>query len=190
MLTVTGYHVYALLEPRTGKMRYIGCTSDPRDRLRKHCCAQRGSNPRTCWLTTLRKSGLRPIFKTLCVLPDRESGRRVEALLTARYKQLGVRLTNDEIEARLRPASETEKAKLKNAWNDERRVRVSAKLKGRRHTSEAREKIRLSKLGKKRSAEVRAKISATRKAKFATNYYAESYIRNSVGQFTPLKGEN
>jgi hypothetical protein len=203
-----GYFVYALLDPITLEKRYIGYTENPERRMQRHRWS-RTKAPRDIWLAELRERGLEPLFKTLCVVATKDEAKVLEKGMIAKCRSRKIQIVNDtdggdgvigrkhtdeekarikELRAKqiMRPATEETRKRLLASWTPERKMAVSLKLKGRKHTAEARERIRLSKLGKPRSEEAKAKLSATRKAKFRTNAYAESYIRDDCGKFSKL----
>jgi hypothetical protein len=57
---VRTWHIYALKDPRTEEVRYIGVTTDPKRRFRKHLTSKDLSTPRARWIAELREAGLRP----------------------------------------------------------------------------------------------------------------------------------
>jgi hypothetical protein len=70
--------IYALVDPRDGRVRYVGASTDPSRRLREHLRTARrhlrnGSEfPVYGWLGELLSAGLRPELRTLEVVPGRE----------------------------------------------------------------------------------------------------------------------
>lgn len=67
-----GVFIYALSDPRTGKIRYVGKTTDPKGRLQGHVSKsyQRFSTDhKTCWIRGLRLEGLRPELHILDYVP-------------------------------------------------------------------------------------------------------------------------
>ena len=65
--------IYALADPRTRDVRYVGKTSDLDARLNGHACEARRSpkaTPRLTWLRALAKDGVRPEILVLEEVPD------------------------------------------------------------------------------------------------------------------------
>lgn len=63
------YHVYALIDPRDGSIRYVGLTSDPRQRLWCHL-SERTNAGKWAWMCELKERGLRPRMETLEVITN------------------------------------------------------------------------------------------------------------------------
>ena len=60
------FTVYALVDPRTDKVRYIGCTTQSLDRrLRQHLGDQVASPRKYQWLAELRQANLEPLVVAL-----------------------------------------------------------------------------------------------------------------------------
>lgn len=89
-------HLYVLCDPRTGEVRYVGATMDPRHRWFGHVSACRrlaGSPIANEWFAELNAAGIAPM---LIVVNDRVSGdvSRAEARLARRCRKAGCRLIN------------------------------------------------------------------------------------------------
>ncbi len=59
--------IYELLHPISKKVRYVGCTTNPKQREQNHC---KNNNPKCNpqlkkWILSLRKRNLTPIFKII-----------------------------------------------------------------------------------------------------------------------------
>ncbi len=86
--------IYALIDPETGLIRYVGKAADPVKRLRYHL-AESGLN-RTWsqrWIAGLKRRGLRPTLQVLEVVPDAEWPER-ERHWIAFHRAAGAPLTN------------------------------------------------------------------------------------------------
>ena len=84
--------IYALCDPGTGEIRYVGKANDPRARLKSHLRdAKRRATPVYRWISKLGKSNQQPRIQVLAWTDDwRDEERRQIADLRAK----GVRLLN------------------------------------------------------------------------------------------------
>lgn len=82
--------IYALSDPITGQLRYIGKANDSAERLKSHLRdANRRDTPVYRWIRKLTNKGLAPAVKVLEVTHDwQESERRLIALSRARGDKL------------------------------------------------------------------------------------------------------
>lgn len=86
--------IYALCEPDTDEVRYVGKTVSPNTRLAEHLYNETGKrNPKTVWVQSVRKRGLRPSMITLEVVAE------PDALIAERkwinhHLGIGAKLTN------------------------------------------------------------------------------------------------
>lgn len=68
-------YIYALLDPRDNEVRYIGKTTNPKNRLSGHiteCKKEQSTHYRAKWIKSLLKDNLKPLIKFLkiCALTD------------------------------------------------------------------------------------------------------------------------
>ena len=89
------WYVYALKDPVSDEVRYIGWTCNTEKRLRTHISSGRCHTPRThraCWIKSLLTRGLRPLMEVL----DSGFGDPAPAEIAwiAKMRQAGVCLTN------------------------------------------------------------------------------------------------
>lgn len=174
--------IYALSEPDTGAVRYVGKTCDLKRRFWDHLDAR--FNNRNCkWLRSLRKRGLRPVMDVLEEFDDHD-GRweESERFYIAYFRFLGMRLTNQEsggssgklmgmdvrermsIAAKGRKFSPLAIQRSKEARRTpECRERIAAAKRGKKRSPEAIEKHRAKMLGHSVSEETRRKLSAANK---------------------------
>ena len=84
--------IYALCDPVTGEVRYIGKANDPEKRLKSHLRDARSRRtPVYCWINKLTSNGEKPVLKVLEWATDwREAERR----LITQYRESGARLLN------------------------------------------------------------------------------------------------
>lgn len=58
--------IYALRDPSTGEVRYVGKANNPQARLKSHMRAARSRNtPVYCWIRSLKDKGLEPQMEVL-----------------------------------------------------------------------------------------------------------------------------
>lgn len=140
--------IYALLDPRTGEIRYVGKSSAGLQRAKSHGAPKRLAADDTHkgrWIRMLAEQGLRYQIR---VLEETTAEDLAQAEITwiARGRSLGWNLTN---------ATDGGEGGLP----------------GLQHTAATREKVRQSKLGKKRApftAEALANMAAAQKRRYAT----------------------
>jgi hypothetical protein len=82
--------IYALIDPRTGAIRYVGKANDSAKRLKTHIRASRSRNtPVYCWMRKLADIGLVPSVRVLEVTDNwQEAERRLIDVLRARGELL------------------------------------------------------------------------------------------------------
>jgi hypothetical protein len=84
--------IYALCEPATGEVRYIGKANDAQARLKSHIRdSNRRNTPVYAWMRSLARAGRRPALR---VLLDSERWQDDERRLIAEYRAAGARLLN------------------------------------------------------------------------------------------------
>lgn len=64
--------IYALVDPRDGRIRYVGKANDPRLRLRRHVVGRNEGNRKAEWILELWSKGLRPKLRILEEVPHAE----------------------------------------------------------------------------------------------------------------------
>lgn len=170
-------YIYALLEPSTGAVRYIGASSDPERRLWEHRChCKRGRTYRDNWLRALIATGEQPILAILERV-DTADWQSRERFWISKMREIGEPLVNlTEGGEGLSNPSEQTRDKL-------RRARL-----GHVHTEEAKEKMRLAALGnqrwqgRKHSEETKQKIGqASRGRKWSPEARMRYANRNGDG---------
>lgn len=144
------YLIYALVDPRTQEIRYIGRSSSGLRRPNEHKFARSsGIIKGYCdrWALSLVKIGLEPLIKVIEECPDFiQKTEMINSWLNVReqdwiswYRREGARLTNLTRggEGRLgAPVSEETREKI-------RKIRL-----GKKHTEESKKKMSLSAIGK------------------------------------------
>jgi len=140
--------VYALIDPRSHQLRYIGKALDVRQRDRNHFKQCRFDNsPKDEWIRKLRASGLRPDLIVIEGCTPAESAAR-EKYWIARAHWRGIPLLNMKHggQGRINTSEET-------------RARISASNKGKGHGPEWRAAHAAALRGRKASDETKAKMS-------------------------------
>lgn len=150
--------IYALKEPDTGEIRYIGKANDPKQRLRGHVSEARkrpGKTHKIDWIASLLEKGERPILDILDEVSE-DLWESAEMGYIHWHRTIGCDLVNGTSGGDgLRGISEETKEKIGSKhrgkiipeWHREcSRVANT----GRKHSPEAIEKIRVASLGNKR----------------------------------------
>jgi hypothetical protein len=99
ILSLTPHCVYALIDPRTEAIRYIGLSIDPIDRLRRHIQRARRGAPshKDNWIRQLLSLGIKPKVKVLETLCTREEACNREQYLISQATARGWNLTNSTL---------------------------------------------------------------------------------------------
>jgi len=84
--------IYALCDPRTQEVRYIGKATDPAKRLKGHLREVRRRSPFYDWISSLRRQGLVPTLRVL--EGDVADWREAERRLISEARARGDRILN------------------------------------------------------------------------------------------------
>lgn len=145
--------VYALRDPRDGAVRYVGYTTNLKQRLHGHIYSRtKTDTPRTLWVRELKGLGLEPIIEPV----HRASGENDESEWIAWFRAAGFDLLNMSDGGPGAPGVK---------WTPERRAKHRASTIGHEVSAETREKIRAAHLGRINgpcSDVTRAKIRAAK----------------------------
>ena len=180
-----GVSVYRLLDPRTGAIRYVGYSRDPRRRLQAHLNSDnlRKHTHKSHWILSLIALGLKPVMEIVYVVDTIDAAKLAEIALIASLKAGGAKLTNgtaggdgqngavfsDEHRAKLRAARMGRPSPAKGyRFTDEQRATLSAATKGHRgrvFTEAQRQHLANLKCGKPLSDKHRRRISLAGKGK-------------------------
>lgn len=176
--------IYALTDPRTNEVRYVGKAGDPERRIKEHLWDKRNCH-RVWWIKKLARLGLKP---RLLILEEVSLAEwpPAEQRWIKHFRDIGVALTNAtdggegtvnvnlSIETRARmsvsahnrpPMSHETRAKLSAAHKGRKKspemcAKLGASHVGLKHTPEARAKMSAANTGRKHTLEARAKIAA------------------------------
>lgn len=139
--------IYALVDPRTDEIRYVGKSTRPALRLQNQC-NERANTHRSHWIQSVLASGLRPKQIILEELPDGADWQASERLWIAQLKAQGARLTNGTSGGDgVRDLPPESKARIAAAWigrkhRPETKAKIGAASRLRRHTPERRALMR------------------------------------------------
>lgn len=79
------YFVYALGDPRTGELRYVGCTADLERRFADHCAASYDTST-YAWCRELGNLGLEPVLVCLQATTDFLAAQDLEWDLVTKWR--------------------------------------------------------------------------------------------------------
>lgn len=89
-------YVYALIDPRTNEVRYIGATNNLLRRLNEHMRLYGGNTRKNSWLKELKDAHMLPHMHTLEVLEDERYNQDCEDAWIAAYVEAGADLLNSK----------------------------------------------------------------------------------------------
>lgn len=158
--------IYALCDPNTGEIRYVGKANNPERRLTCHLCDRKKSHKQR-WIASLKRLGLIPSIKILAEIP-RQGWEWVEKAHIRKLREMGYRLTNltaggDGVEGR--KVSQETRAKLRACFlgkprSSETKAKISKALAGQKHSPKRCAQKSSAMKGMKRSVEFCAAVRA------------------------------
>ncbi|HKR01468.1 MAG TPA: GIY-YIG nuclease family protein [Pyrinomonadaceae bacterium] len=121
-------YIYALIDPRDGKIRYVGKAKDLKRRIWNHTVPSKlsGTCHRQNWLRQLRSEKLKPAVQILETLPENSDWTQVERKWIRELRAKGFDLVNTT-EGGEGGATMTGRKRIISA---ETRARISASRKG------------------------------------------------------------
>ena len=163
------WEIYTLSDPRTLIVRYVGLTFRGKRRFNEHMsrAVNGGKTHRDCWIRVLIDLGLRPLFQ-IVEQGCGEGWQEAERNWIAHYRLAGD-LVNHTDGGEGTPGY-VPTPELRQKWSQMRTGvpyspgRVSA-MKGKRHTLDAIQKIRVASTGRVMPESMRKNVSAARKGK-------------------------
>lgn len=149
--------IYALIDPNTRQIRYIGKSIRPRERLQNHMNEPVSNCHRSHWLQGLKAEGKKPHQVILQELDDADDWQAVERWWIAKGKASGWPLTNNTAGGDGVPDLPLEtRQKMSQVWL------------GRKHKPETIEKLKIARAKRVTKDETRLKHSRAMKGRKIT----------------------
>ena len=165
--------IYLLADPRTSEIRYVGKTTQELSvRITGHMRDNSNSH-KVHWLKQLKELGLRPIGVVISEIEGEWPWQAEECYWIARLKAMGARLTNNTIGG-----------DGVSGVTGEAKERMLATWRGRKHSPETIEKLKIARRKRITTQETREKMSRTRKGRAIT---WKSKIAEANRKMTPEK---
>ncbi len=89
-------YTYALIDPRSTSVFYVGLTNDVRERFISHIMNREVNRAKNAIIDELRAVGMLPYFRLLEVSEGERAGRESERRWIGAFLELGEPLTNSE----------------------------------------------------------------------------------------------
>jgi len=173
------WEIYALIDPRTMRTRYIGFTTNREKRYKQHFwSAERGQGGHLYnWIRSLLQTGYKPIYHVL-EYGTGDGWKECERFWIALYRIFSdlTNLTDGgdgvlgyiyTIETRKKISEGVSK---RPPISDETREKLSAARRGKSHSDETREKMSAAKIGIPKSPEHIAKVAEKRRGTHHTEH--------------------
>jgi len=147
-------YIYALIDPFSKEIRYIGKSIRPKERLTNHC-NDHSTTWRTNWIQSVLKKGSRPVLLILESLNNNDDWQASETEWISKGRAKGWRLTNctDGGDGLHNPPQEV-KDKIIKTWigrkhSERTKKLIGEKSKGRKHTEESKRRMKKLMTGRK-----------------------------------------
>ena len=158
-------HIYTLVDPRNGQVRYVGKTVDPKNRLSVHL-KDGDRTYRGNWIKSLKREGYTPEMRTLEIVSSAGTEwQEREKFWIQFYRQQGFQLTN---------LTDGGEGCLGREVSSETRRKISTALKGN-------PKIIAALTGRKASEKTRQKMSESLKKSEAMQAHVAKLHAANVG---------
>jgi hypothetical protein len=163
--------IYALTDPRTGAVRYVGKTAvSPRERLCNHISEARNGRKthllRCVWIAELLLAGLKPIMSILDTVSDGGDWQASEKHWISHYRATDCDLLNV-----------THGGNGSSGLSPETRAKVSAARLGKKKSPLTIERMRAAQKGRTFTPEQKARIAATLRARAASDPEYAAHLR-------------
>lgn len=166
------WSVYALIDPRTNAVRYVGWAFNPKKRLGDHCAkAAKETNHKAAWLRLLRSLALAPVLTIL------ETGAgdwaAAERKWIAHHRAAGADLTN---------ATDGGEGVVGLVFSPASRAKMSAAKQGRRLAPEHVRKVAESNRGRPCPPHVRAALTAANTGRPMPEHVKRALVAANIGK--------
>lgn len=177
--------IYALIDPNTFKVRYIGKTVNLKQRYQNQL-NEKSKTHRCNWIKSLLDNGKKPIQVILQELTDNEDWESSEIKWISIAKKYGWNLVNG-----------TSGGDGVKNLSKESRLRISTAWIGRKHKPESLEKMRQVRIGKNNSEESKDKLSLNMKGREITwvdklkksvSKFSDEEIETIIEELKTIKG--
>lgn len=88
------YFVYALVDPRTDAVAYVGITNNPNARLKDHIGGDGPNDEKKAWIQKLQEEGHEPRMEILEIVDTKKKASECEKYWIQYYISLGISVTN------------------------------------------------------------------------------------------------
>jgi predicted GIY-YIG superfamily endonuclease len=88
------YFVYALVDPRTSIVAYVGITNNPNARLKDHISGDGPNDEKKAWIQKLQEEGYEPCMEVLEIVDTKKKASEREKYWIQHYISLGMPVTN------------------------------------------------------------------------------------------------
>lgn len=149
-------YIYGLTDPETGAVRYIGKSIRPLERFANHM-NEKSNCHRSHWLQSLKARGLEPGLVIFEEVSGAWPWQEAERYWIARGRRLGWPLTNN-----------TSGGDGVPDLHPEARAKIATTWKGRKHTPETLEKMRVASASRRHTPETKALMSRRHKGRKIT----------------------
>lgn len=194
MLDKEKTYIYALIDPRTQEVRYIGKANNPFDRLKGHLGEKKSNTHKYHWIETLKTELIVPILQILEVC-DKVAWQEKEIYWIKFFKSIGSNLTNStdggdgytEMSKEVREKiSKLNRLNKGRKFSEERNRKIGEKTRIRFSNPEYRKRMGEIQKRIQQDPEFKKRKSESHKGKH--NYSEE--VKKKIGEQTRLRSSN